>query len=489
MPCVCYDNGSMVVFRGKKLVGRLEAVAFMTGFALMAFEMVAARILAPSVGSSTYVWTSVIGVIIAALSLGYWVGGMVADIRARLGDIVWLCLLASLMVVATLLIHRELLSWVTLVGDDSRVQAVIASILLFAPVSFLLGMLSPYLVKLKVTSLDTSGKSVASLSALNSIGGIAGTFATGFILFGYIGSRETLVIVILLLLMSSWLIAYSYRWALRAAFSVILLVMAVLPAGQAGGVARIDTPSAHYDIVQTTYDKQLINALITGPGHSQSAVYLGNPNALVFWYNQQIAKVAGEKKPKDILVLGGGAFTLPQYLANTLPDSNIDVVEIDPQLEKISEKYFEYTHPANVNLIFDDARIYVDETDKAYDMVVVDVYGANSIPFTFMTREFGQSVARITRPEGVVVANVIGGLHGKCREVTAAVDSAYRVELPHAQWATQSGKAKDAVNYIITYTKTPQDFAGMTAFSPLGGPLYTDNFSPSDRLHFACESA
>lgn len=478
----------MVVFRGKKLFGRLEAIAFMTGFSLMAFEMVAARILAPSVGSSTYVWTSVIGVIIAALSMGYWIGGMLADIRARRTDIIWLCLFAALMVTGTLLIHRDLLVWITSVWEDARIQAVAASILLFAPLSFLLGMVSPYLVKLNVTSLATSGRSVASLSALNSIGGITGTFVTGFVLFGYIGSRETLAIVVLLLLVSSWLIATSYRWMIRGVLSALLILMVFVPVLSDKNVVGVDTPSAHYDIVQTTYEGKLINALITGPGHSQSAVYLGESDKLVFWYNQEAARLALTQQPKDILILGGGAFTLPQYLARNLPASTVDVVEIDPQLKGISEKYFEYDHPKNVNLIFDDARVYVGETKKKYDFVVVDVYGANSIPFTFMTKEFGQRIAQITKPEGVVVANVIGGLQGECGDVTAAVDSAYRVGLPHASWSTRSGEAKDGTNYIMSYTKTAQSFAGMTSFPPLGGPLYTDNFSPADRLHFACEN-
>ena len=137
----------------------------------MAYELVAARLLAPSVGSSTYVWTGVIGVIIIALSAGCWLGGRVADYRHAPQDVGLLLIIAAALVVATMLNANDVLRWLTTTLDEPRIQAVIAALVLFAPASFVLGAASPYLAKLNVSSLNTAGRSVANLSALDAVGG------------------------------------------------------------------------------------------------------------------------------------------------------------------------------------------------------------------------------------------------------------------------------------------------------------------------------
>ena len=142
----------------------------------MTFELAAARILAPTVGSSTYVWTSIIGTIIAALSFGFYVGGRIADARARRRDVMWLLLVASGLIALTTVLYPHVLPWLADLEIDVRAQAVMAALLLFAPTSFVLGTISPYLAKLNVTSLKTAGTAVANLSMWDALGGITGTF-------------------------------------------------------------------------------------------------------------------------------------------------------------------------------------------------------------------------------------------------------------------------------------------------------------------------
>src|SRR5690606_33252066 len=128
----------------------------------------------------------------------------VADARVKPLDVAWLLLASGFGVAITLILAPSLLAVLAESSADPRLQGLFASLILFAPASFILGMISPYLVRLRVASLETSGESVALLSALNSIGGIIGTFAAGFIFFGFIGSRETVIIVTAILLISSW---------------------------------------------------------------------------------------------------------------------------------------------------------------------------------------------------------------------------------------------------------------------------------------------
>jgi spermidine synthase len=471
--------------------GKLELVAFISGFSLMAFELVGARMLAPTIGSSTYVWTSVIGVIIAALSIGYFVGGKLADLRGHAGDVAFLCLAIAFAVGCTLVLFDSVMGQVVLLADDARLQGVLASLLLFAPTSLLLGILSPYLVKLKVTSLAVAGQSVAGLSAFNSIGGIVGTFVTGFIIFSYIGSREALFAIVLLILIVSWIIEPRIRWKLRAGVSLIAVLIVMLPLFQQPDYIRIDTPSANYEVRTEQLDGYAtpsIRYLTTGPNGAQSGVYTQQSSRLAFWYTQEIARITEmTSSKKNILVLGGGAFTMPEYLARKYPSSMIDVVEIDPSLVSIAEKYFSYTPLNNVRVIDDDARTYINTATKQYDVVIVDVYSDNSVPFSLLTQEYAARLNAVISVDSTVIINTIAAKSGPCQELLKTVDSTYRSFAQYASISQQEAMlSQTSSNLILAYTKHPRRFEGMKVFDSQQGSLYTDNFMPIERLQQSC---
>lgn len=464
---------------------RLEVISFGTGFSLMSFELAAARILAPAIGSSMYVWTSVIGVIIAALSLGFVVGGRIADRRGRPFDVALLLLSAAVAATITLLSYQDILQWIAESYTDGRIQGVIAALMLFAPTSFLIGVTSPYLAKLNVRSLRSTGRTVAALDACNALGGIVGTFFTGFFLFGFIGARETIICVAVLLIGMSWLLALRTRPIARATVTVLLLLLLFIPSTQAATVRRIDSATAHYEIIDMLAPTGMATGLVTGPHGVQSAVYKDGRSDLVFWYTNEMARVAIERNPKSILVLGGGAFTLPQYLASKLPDAQIDAVEIDPKLEDISTQYFHYAHPSNVSLYFEDARTFVNRNGGMYDVVLVDVYGDTMIPFNLMTREYGVALAQHVRPGGLVLANLVVGQTGACKNIWKSINAAYGTELPHAQYTTRSAGLPRG-NYVLAYTREQQDLHGYTRISTTDSQGYSDNFAPAERLYFDC---
>ncbi len=466
----------------------LGIISFLTGFALMAYELVAARLLAPTIGSSIYIWTSVIGIIIASLSLGYWLGGKLADARQRQIDVVALCLAAAICVSLSMISYPPLLELISKSIEDTRVQGVVASLLLFAPTSFVLGVISPYLAKLNIKELKTAGESVANLSALNSIGGIVGTFITGFVLFSYIGSNETLVIVVLCLLLSSWLLVPKQYLMQRVVLTVLIFLTALIPSPLAKDqIASIDSASAHYDINAINYNGAAITALSTGPKGIQSAVFTEEKNELVFWYTRYTAELIEKQAPEKVLILGGGAFTLPDILAERLPDTTIDVVEIDPALESISKEYFHYKDHKNVNLIFQDARTYVNTASKTYDTIFVDVYGDNFIPFSLLTKEYGEKVNSLLKRDGTIIVNAIVGLQGECRELLGAIDSVYRPYLPYGFWETQTASEIKRGNYILTYSREDDAPLQMKTLPKTpSSSLYTDNFMPAERLHYQC---
>lgn len=466
----------------------LRAISFLTGFALMAFELVAARILAPTIGSSMYVWTSVIGVIIAALSLGYWVGGKLADKRNQAFDVVLMCLGAVVLVMLTTLAYPSYLPFIASIIEDTRVQGVVASLLLFAPTSFVLGAIGPYLAKLAIISLRTSGQSVAGLSALNSLGGILGTFVTGFVLFSYIGSRETLLVVVTILIAASWLLLPKRRVIERVTVSLSALLLVAIPMQlPAMVVAEVDSAAAHYRIADSEYEGQPTRLLMTGPNAAQSGVMMHAPDELVFWYTSYSAELIVNQNPKRVLILGGGALTLPGYLAKTLPNTTIDVVEIDPALHDIAKEYFLYDDQPNVSLYFQDARTFVNEDHEPYDVVFVDVYGDAAIPFSFLTKEYGDRIDRLTTDDGVVISNVIAGSQGACRQTIEVIDAMYRPHFPVAYWQTQFGQEYGRGNYILLHSRDASVDRGMKTLASTTTKVFTDNFAPAERMNFLCQ--
>lgn len=478
--------------------GPYETIAFLSGFALMAYEMVASRMLAPSIGSSMYVWTSVIGVMIAALAVGYAVGGWLADKRGARQDIAWLLLVSAAAMTGTLLFYEPVLAVISTGMTDQRAQGIMAAVLLFMPASFVLGTISPYLAKLSVKSLATTGRSVAILGALNSLGGIAGTFFAGFVFFSLIGSRETLVLLIAVLIACSWLVVPKRHMQWRTIVCAVLVLLLVLQfanrAHASGLIATIDTPSAHYSVVQMPYRGQMTRLLMTDPRGYQSGVYATGNKDLVFDYTQRMADaVANAPKKERIAIIGGGVFTLPEYLAKKYPNAQIDVIEIDPQLERIAKDYFYYQPQPNITVYAQDARAFLRQVPAAkYDLVLVDAYNSDSaVPFSLGTREYTADIKRVLAERGSVVANLIGATTPQCMPALASLHSSYTHNFEHAfvgQVAAIDPGAKQ--NLIAVYANISVDWArqlgrgvyiDMTQAQPL-----TDNFSPVESLWQRC---
>jgi predicted membrane-bound spermidine synthase len=478
-----------------KRVGLYEVIAFITGFVLMAFEMAASRILAPAIGTSTYVWTSVIGVMIAALAAGYASGGWVADRRGERSDVVWLLIGSALAILATCIFYDVTIGGVALLFHDARLQGVVVSAILFVPASFLLGMASPYLAKLRVQSIKTTGRSIAGLSAANSLGGIAGTFCTGFIFFTVIGSRETLALLAGVLIACSWFILPQVQRNIRLIASVLLLGTMALQFAvpvKAGVIADIDTPSSHYKIMDVTLDGKPVRVLIMGPGGLQSGSYRNGSKDLVFGYTRKIAEVTAASPHKGhILILGGGAFSLPEYLGRAYPQSHVDVVEIDPKLPAIAKQYFGYTQPPNVQIFAEDARTYLHNTTTTYDVIIVDVYNDSSIPFALATTEYAAALKNALTADGAVVANIIGSTNPRCMPLLASLHATYATAFDRTLlYPVDDITLQEKQNIIAIYANAPLTWAngidGNTFVGVAPADAFTDNHAPIEYLQQNC---
>jgi spermidine synthase len=416
--------------------GVLEAASFICGAAVMVLEMAGSRVVAPYMGTSLIVWTSLIGVIMASLSAGYWLGGLVADKRPEIKILARVILCASFFTALTAVIANPLLT--ALFRSSARtglyLSSAMGALLLFAVPSALLGMVSPFIVKLAMRDLGTSGATVGRFSALSSLGSILGTFLGGFVLISIFASGTLLFLVAAVLALVAALLYRSSRsakWKNAAFFCLVFLVifgavaargMPMMPPGE-----HLDTAYNHIWVAEEMRPNgQRARYLMTasvGEG-AQSVIYTRNPTELVSSYTK-FYDLAFHYKPdtKKVLMLGGGGYCVPRHLLATRPDVSIDVVELDPGITDTARKYFylrDQDNP-NISIYHEDARIFLNRaansadgnTPDPYDAVFADVFGAwYSIPFHLTTVEAAREMYDMLADDGVLISNVISALQG-----------------------------------------------------------------------------
>jgi len=335
----------------------LELVVFVCGALVMVFEMVGARILGPFVGTSLFIWTALIGVILGSLSIGYWLGGKLADKKPDYLVFAFIILLAGLSVLATAFFKNRLLGFLTAHFIDIRFIAVVASLFLFAPGSVFLGMVSPYAVKLKLHSLGESGRTVGNLYAISTVGSIAGTFGAGFYLIPAIGTNNIVFVIAAILIFIALLIFLfnrNYFWvAVSVAFAAFSLTS--MPSSGNSASVDVDTPYNRVIIYTTTDTKTGKEIRILKINDERSAAVFTDSSGLVFEYLKYYHLVAHFKPDfKKALMVGGSAYTYPRDYLKKYPGATIDVVEIDPKLTQLARTWFGLKDEPGMRIIHED---------------------------------------------------------------------------------------------------------------------------------------
>ncbi|MCW2971752.1 MAG: Spermine synthase [Thermoleophilia bacterium] len=449
--------------------GWLLFVVFVAGAALMAFEIVGSRLLAPTFGSSTYVWGSLISVFLAALASGYSLGGRLADRRPNAATLATLLTCAAILVAATVLLSEPLQDWITDVNPrGTRSNPLIASVLLFGPASVLIGMVSPFAVRLRALDVATLGRTAGSLYGLSTAGSIAGTIAASFWLVQQAGSDATVLIVAGAIAACAVMAAVGGHARARAVGFTLFGVLAVLvvwglgaggadigskfsgassdysPVFHAGGyrpefqpdqsgTLRAQQDSGYHRIRVVDYAAGQFGARPVRVMHfdnsSQAAVPLvkGKPvtaGVPRFGYLRVIDLLpAIRPEAQRVLLVGLGSGAAAMRLAELRPDLDIDVVEIDPAVVAVARKWFGYRDSSNGNpritTHVGDGRTWLAaQPDSAeFDAVYIDAYFADSIPFHLTTREFLELVRSHLAPDGIASANLIGAVEGSRSEL------------------------------------------------------------------------
>lgn len=384
------------------------ALVFGTSGAVLVLEILAARLLAPYVGDTLETYTAIIGTVLAGIALGHWLGGRSADRvdpRRLLGP---LLVVGGALSMATIPLVRFVGNADTAGGEQQAI--LLAAVGFFLPAA-VLSAVSPAVVKLQLRDLRSTGSVVGHLSALGTVGAIAGTFFAGFYLVEA-AATSTSIVVTGALLVAAGVVAWIWAGATKAAAMVLALVVGLGGAGAsvAGGETCDVETTYHCARIETDPTRPSGRELVLDTLH-HSYVDLDDPTYLEFRYIQVFADVLAALAPAgplDVAHLGGGGFTMPRYVAAVRPGSTNLVLEIDPGLVEIATDRLGLTAEEGLAVRLGDARIsLLDVADDSRDVVFGDAFGGLAVPWHLTTVEAVREVERVLRPGGIYVANLI----------------------------------------------------------------------------------
>ena len=423
-------------------------LVFFSSASVLVLEILAARLLAPYLGVSLEVFTGIIGVILAGISIGAWLGGRAAD-RVNPST-----LLGPLLVAGGLLalVSPLLTDAIGPSLNTSALSIVVAAAVAFVLPAAVLSAIPPVVVKIQLASIEETGSVVGAYSAIGTAGAIFGTFATGFVLIAAFPTRPIVsVLGIALATLGAILWATRARWALLSIGVAGLL---------AGWMMTAPTPceyetSYHCAIVEVDEDRPSGRTLRLDR-LPNSYVDLEDPTYLHFRYIRLFVDVLETEAPAgplEVVSIGGGGFTMPGYVEATRPGSQNTVLEIDRQLVEIGEEQLALSD--TVNVVVDDARISLQDVTSA-DVILGDAYSGASVPWHLTTVEYNTQIREVLGDEGIYIMNVID--YDEQRFLKAEAATLIEVFDHVALFAPTSYLAGDAGgNFVLAASQSPID--------------------------------
>jgi spermidine synthase/MFS family permease len=428
------------------------AVVFLASFCGMTLELTASRIIAEKLGVSLYTWTGIIGVMLAGTALGNLTGGILADRANRPGSTInprtclaaW-CIIAGagcvvILLGLSLLTNLELFESFSLVG-----QVLGWTFILFFLPMFALGTISPQVIRLAVPDVEHAGRVAGRVYAWSTVGAIVGTFAAGYVLISLLTVNGTVIAIVFLLAGLSLRIAKVWK------NNLLLYLLAIVLGGSTGGILLIVTSTQDDDIVvvrETNYYKIKVSReypLVEGERVNTLKLTLDhlvhssvNPDDPTFIYYEhehmqmELLRAARAATPNPrLLVIGGGGYTFPRYAKALLPETELDVVEIDPGVTRVAYEFLGLKKELGIRDYNMDGRQFVAEkaAPHSYDLIVQDAVNDLSVPWHLLTREYNDAVKAALKPDGVYLLTIIDEIeHGKLWRASMAT---LRETFPH----------------------------------------------------------
>ena len=404
----------------------LEITVFLSGALTMMLELIAARVLSPYVGSSNLIcnliWTTIIGIMLTSMSIGYWFGGKMAD-KNKENDIKILSNYLLISAIATSIIPILEVVFIDVLSQLSNnliFVAIICATVTFGIPSFLLATVSPIAVKIKNNSMDHIGATSGKISSLSTIGSIFGTFFAGFILIPNLGVRNIILGCSILL----WILSVYLFNKKDKKYYILMIVELLIIIGLnllGGYLFQVSNPEITRD-VDSEYSRIWVTNLNVGENTYKT---LQVDTGLESYINQETGEMGAtylyyydlfeyyNKESNDALMIGGAAYTYPMHYLKKYQNKTIDVVEIDEKMTQIAEEEFglDKNNP-NLGLITQDGRSYLNYNEKKYDTVFVDAFKGLNAPFELTTYEAMQKVYDSLNNNGTVITNIISAIEG-----------------------------------------------------------------------------
>jgi len=392
-----------------------ELAVFVSGITSMGLEILALRIVAPQFGSHIYTVGGLLTVFLAALSLGYWQGGKLAATASN-RQLRWLLLGTAVYIAVVIYAADLLLFYTSTIPLSSRYASLPAVIILFGPPTYLLGFVSPYAAEL--SAKEHVGEASGHVYALGTIGSIIGAGVTTFVLIPALTVDQIGVLFGATLIVTAFALSLPRpsRRTVVAVFAVLLVLFGATNATALGLDHRGDvvydtqTPHQHLEVVDDGDERTMY---LDGAQHS--ALDRADPDRHVFAYTEYFhltMLLADDPDSVDnVLFIGGGGYTGPQDFEATY-DVTIDVVEIDADVTAAAESYFGLEQSDTLRAHDEPGRQFLQATDEEYDVIILDAFKRDQVPFELTTVEFMALVDDRLHDDGVVLANVISAPEG-----------------------------------------------------------------------------
>ncbi len=403
----------------------LGLLVFTTGACTMGAEIAGARLLAPYFGDSTIVWANTIAIVLVALSIGYWLGGKLADRRPELRSLCWTVLGGAVLVTLIPFFARPFLGASVEAFDELSVGVFAGSlvgvlVLLAVPV-MIFGAVSPWALRLAMDSSDVehAGQLAGRLYALSTAGSLVGTLLSAMVTIPLIGTQRTFILFALVVAVVA---SVGVRKLWPALIPAAVACASLIPVGtiKASSVGEVifetETPHQYVRVVEMDdgerrlelNEGQAIHSIYR-PGEYLVGNYWDEHLVLPFVASPLVTGVKGPARgpgwPHQVAILGNAAGTVARAYGHFFPGTRVDAVEIDGKVTEVGREYFGLDNPG-MQVYDEDARPWLRATKQAYDVIMVDAYHQPYIPFYMATKEFFELVRDRLVPGGVVLINV-----------------------------------------------------------------------------------
>ena len=477
----------------------LYVLVFVVGTGSLGAEIAVARLMAPFFGASTIVWANTIGVVLVALSIGYWFGGRLADKNPTLAGLSKMVLAAAILLAVVPFVAQPFLSISVDALDNISAGAFAGSLfavlaLISVPV-MLLGAASPYALRLAIPDVEHTGRIAGRLYAISTAGSLVGTMTSSLLLIPFLGTQRTFLIF-------AFVIGATAVAGLGVRFVIAPTLLAAALALPVGTVKASDVGEVIYEDETATQYAQVIEepdgTRLLQLNEGQATHSMLKPGSYLtgrYWDGLIALPFAAlDEAPQRVAILGNAAGTAARMYGHFFPDARVDGVEIDGELTDIGRKYFDLTGP-HLHTYTADARPWLRTSPGDYDVILVDAYRQPYIPFYLTTKEFFELVREKLAPGGTVVVNV--GHPSGNDDLEKVVGATMAAEFPivvrdpvEAENTLLLGSTSPATaDRLLDSPAVPDDLHNLAAIQAArlgprlpGGEIYTDDKAPVEWL-------